>query len=79
MNRANSKAVVMFATADVELLAATIIDNWDEGGYTDSGYRCRYCAGHYTDKGKASRKEFGGFPHELICPVFVAQDVLTKT
>jgi len=66
----------LYNSDDVEILAEQIINNW-ENHNTSGGYRCNYCFGHGWQNEKPT-KVFEGFNHSLDCPVFVAQDVLTK-
>lgn len=65
----------VYSKDDVEKLAETVMGHW-ENHSTISGYLCNYCFGHNSMR-KGAYKLYEGFNHEIDCPVFVAQDVLT--
>ena len=66
----------IYSSKDVETIAEIILNNWEDHN-TTSGYLCHYCYGHVRHNIKPV-KIFEGFNHGIDCPVFIAQDLLTK-
>ena len=63
-----------YSKEDVEELAGTILNNWEDHS-SQNRYKCNYCAGY--PGAEHPTKEVDGYPHDLDCPVLIAQDVLT--
>lgn len=67
-----------YSKEDIEKLANAVINNWEDYN-VQSRYLCRYCAGYHGKTEKPTIKCDDGFPHDLDCPVLIAQDVLTDS
>lgn len=66
--------VKQYSKQDVESLAETVINNWEDGN-SQSCNCCNYCFGHKGSSDPAIVVE--DYPHALDCPVLIAQDILT--